>query len=201
MGTTLASAITQLEGFGAGNNIPTIALNPGSLELGDIGYGTITAANGQQITVFNSLSDGQAALNNQLDLATSGNSKYYSPDMSIADFGTIYSGGNSSYGNNLASLLGVDPSTPISAVNASGASTSSGGNSLTGALNDVFGPSIFGMTVGPSATGASFSTSRLIILILGVLLFAAGIFSFKQTQVVLSSAAGAVKKGAEVAVS
>lgn len=42
-------------------------------------------------------------------------------------------------------------------------------------------------------------SSRFIVLIVGVLLIGAGLFSFKQTQTVITAAGGTIKKGAALA--
>lgn len=193
-----AAAIARLEGYGPSGNIPTLANNPGSLELGDLGYGTYNAANGQQITVFPTAEDGWSALQHQLDLATSGRSQFYSPDTTLDQFGTTYSGGNSSYGKNLAKILGVSPDTTLSGVQ----------NSTTNNYPwyDPRGPLGSGSAIGQSigknidprgplgnAVGnffwANFYTSRALILIIGLLLIGAALFSFKQTQTVIKTAA------------
>lgn len=77
--SALASAIASAEGFGPTNNIPTIANNPGDLELGNIGYGTTAAAGGNAITNFGTLADGWAALQNQINLIASGQSRRVTP--------------------------------------------------------------------------------------------------------------------------
>jgi hypothetical protein len=117
--TPLANAIANAEGFGKDSSIPTRANNPGDLELGNVGFGTVTARGGQQITVFGSVSDGWAALNNQISKIFSGRSRYYKPEMSLQEFGSIYSGGSRTYGANLAAFLGLTPDAPLSQANAS----------------------------------------------------------------------------------
>lgn len=107
--TTFSQAISNREGFGTADSVPTKANNPGSLELGDIGHGTIPAANGQQITVFGSPQEGQAALDRQLNLIMSGASPKYPPTMTLEQFGQKYSGGDARYGADIAKSLGVSP--------------------------------------------------------------------------------------------
>lgn len=107
----LAAAIAQAEGYNVPGSIPARANNPGNLENGNIGYGTITAAGGQQITIYPPGDAGMAALENQINLMVSGQSSNYTPDMSIAQVGSIYSGDSSgTWANNVASALGVSPS-------------------------------------------------------------------------------------------
>jgi hypothetical protein len=193
----LAAAISQAEGFGASaNNIPTASNNPGNLELGDVGYGTATTSNGGGVTVYGSLADGANALENQVSNILSGNSSLYNPDMTIQQLGDTYvngpnggtTTGSQNWASNVANSLGVSPSTTVgSAVN--GASTSSG----TGILGTL-------QSLASSATNATtFGLSRTLVLILGVILFGAGLFSFRQTQTVIQTATGVAKKAGEVA--
>lgn len=113
----IAAAIASAEGYGHAGNIPTRANNPGDLEIGDIGYGTITASGGNKITVFPNAAAGYTALQNQVNLISSGQSTAgYTPGMSIAQVGNLYAGGSSNWANNVASYLGVSPSTNFSTV-------------------------------------------------------------------------------------
>lgn len=109
----LAVAIANAEGYGGAGSIPTLANNPGDLELGDLGYGTMQAAGGQKITVFPNVAAGWMALENQISRIFSGRSRYYSPDESLQDFGVTYSGGSQRYGANLANFLGLSPSSTL----------------------------------------------------------------------------------------
>ena len=124
-----AAAIAQAEGFGQPGAVPTIANNPGDLELGNIGYGVTKAAAGQQITNFPTLQAGQAALENQINLITTGQSTAgYNPSMSIAQVGQLYSGGSSNWANNVATALGVTPGANFAAAvgGAGGSATPTG---------------------------------------------------------------------------
>ena len=113
----IAAAIASAEGYGPAGNIATRANNPGDLELGDIGYGTITASGGNKITVFPSADAGYAALQAQIGKISSGQSTAgYTPGMSIAQVGNLYAGGSSNWANNVASYLGVSPSTNFATV-------------------------------------------------------------------------------------
>lgn len=195
MPSTLADAIAKLEGYGAGNNIPTVANNPGNLELGDIGFGTLNAANGNKITIFGSVQDGWTALENQLTKIVSGNSAYYKPDTTLAQFGKTYSG-SPTYGNDLASALGTSPTTSVADA-----------YQLPSDLPLLNVPGMTGQQATQYETGIKqaetaaklfdgFTTTRFIVLVIGVLLFGAGLFSFKQTQIVLQTAAEAAKVAA-----
>jgi hypothetical protein len=112
-----ADAIADEEGFfNSTSNIPQKANNPLDLELGDVGYGTMSAAGGQQITIFPTLTAGWAAAVKLLGKDIAG-TKLYPAGESISQFmSTFTSGksGNSGPGNTVASDLGVDPSTPVS---------------------------------------------------------------------------------------
>jgi hypothetical protein len=112
MPSGLAQAIANAEGYGVPGAIPTAANNPGDLVLGDIGYGTMGAG----ITVFGSSSDGWSALENQLQLISNGQSRNYSPGMSIAQIGQVWAGGDGNWAINVASSLGVSTSTAFASV-------------------------------------------------------------------------------------
>lgn len=192
--TPLAQSIANAEGFGASaNNIPTLANNPGDLENGDVGYGTITASGGNQITVYGSLAEGAQALENQVAKIFNGTSAYYSPDMSLSDFGTTYSGGNTNYGTTLANSLGVSPSTTLAQVQ-NGASASPASSSGAGTLASNAATGLMS-SLNPFS---GFSISRIILLILGIISFGAGLLAFKQTQDIIETGTGVVKTGAKV---
>jgi len=100
MGSTyngLAYAITQEE-----NNNPALN-NPGALE----------DANGNMLS-FSDIQDGMSALLDKLSNDIGGNSQIYSPTMTLSDFEKAYTGGDTNAGNNIASMLGVSPSIPVS---------------------------------------------------------------------------------------
>jgi hypothetical protein len=102
MGTTftnLANAIAKLEQS-------TWPNNPGALE----------DAQGNHLD-FGSPEAGFQALLDKLTFDASGQSKVYNPDMSLQDFETTYTGGDTKAGGTLSKLLGVSPSTPLSQLN------------------------------------------------------------------------------------
>lgn len=87
----LANGIATAEGYGVAGAVPTTSNNPGDLKLGDIGYGETAG-----VTNFATPDDGFAALNNQVQLIQSGQSKAgYTTDMSIQDVAELYTGGDS----------------------------------------------------------------------------------------------------------
>lgn len=200
MASTLAQAIAQLEGYGAGNNLPTIANNPGDLSPADTGdTGSVfTDANGNQVTAFSDVSDGWAALESKLSKILSGNDPMYDPNDTVAQFGNTYAG-NSTYGNELASLLGVSPSTPLSSV-AGGANLSAPiyENPATGGVANSQGQTVPANAAPGDFTLFGWNPPRVIMLILGIILFAAGLFAFKQTQTAITGAVKGVKTIAEV---
>ena len=104
-----AQAIASAEGYGVAGAIPTLANNPGDLELGDLGNGTL----GEGITVFSTIANGWAALYNQVGLMFSGKSKVYAPSMSISQVGNSYSGGDPNWAINVAAFLGVTTDTTL----------------------------------------------------------------------------------------
>ncbi len=189
----LATAIANAEGYGVSGAIPTIANNPGNLEIGDVGNGVIQAAGGNQITSFPTVESGWNALVNQINKIYNGTSSVYTPDMTLQQFGTTYSGGNPKYGSTLASQLGVSPSTPLSALqNPTQSSASSSGTSPLDFIS-----TLSSWFTKDQAPGLSFT--RPIVLLLGVILFAAGLFSFRQTQAIIQTATKGAKRAGEIA--
>jgi len=109
---SLANGIATAEGYNVPGSIPDQANNPGDLKLGDQGYGTING-----VTVFPSADAGFTALNNQVQLIQSGNSKAgYSTDMSINQVAQLYTGGDNPTGwaATVAKTAGVDPNSNFS---------------------------------------------------------------------------------------
>lgn len=94
-----ARAIASAEGFGVPGAIPTIANNPGDLKLGG------DTING--ISVFATADEGWSKLYRQIALIVSGSSNYYNLDMSIAEMGRIYAGGDENWATNVARYLNV----------------------------------------------------------------------------------------------
>jgi|HubBroStandDraft_1064217.scaffolds.fasta_scaffold01182_25 hypothetical protein len=215
---SLEQAIAQMEN----GPVPT---NPGDLEEGNQGFGTYSAAGGQQITVFGTLQQGWNALQNLLQNAISGQSKYYNATESLSNFEQTYTG-NPNAGNTLANILGIPSSTPLNSFgnvvnqnpttlpgqssSSTTAPQTSTANSLgsnptmaqvvEGFLNDLLGPSFFGKTIGPSnvnqATQGAPGIVDVVVVVVGLILIAGAIFGFKNlTTTVIEGA----KKGAEIA--
>lgn len=195
--SALAAAIAKAEGYGTPGAIPTVANNPGDLALGDQGYGTMGAG----ITVFPDLSSGIAALENQVTKMTTGTSHVYTPDETLADAGNTYASGDSNWASNVASALGVPTSTTLGSL-ANGSSSSGVGAGILSALSNGAAGSQAATAVS-AATGAqtissalsSWSVSRVVFIILGFLFVAAGIFSFKTGQQVITEFGKGVRDG------
>ena len=107
----IAMAIARAEGFFSGPTaLPVRANNPGNLKLGDAGRGTIGGK-----TIFATIEDGWNALYRQIRLMLTGASKYYSPEMTIAQVAAIYTGGDNAlaWAKNVAVSLGVSIQTKL----------------------------------------------------------------------------------------
>lgn len=107
--TTFARAIAHAEGYGIPGAIPTVANNPGDLVIP--GWSPTMGSAG--IAVFDSPDYGWSRLYRQIALIIRGDSNYYSLDMSIAEMGRIYAGGDDNWARNVATYLGVPPSTSL----------------------------------------------------------------------------------------
>lgn len=192
-----AAAIARLEGFGVPGAIPTQANNPGDLELGDIGYGVSAAAGGNSITNFPTIEAGWNALENQLNKIVSGSSPNYPPGTSVQQALTTYSG-SPSYAQNAANILGVNPGAPVSTL---APLTASGGGILPNLLSGDINPFTSGPGAQQTVNATPWLGSRGIVLVLGIITFAAGLFSFKATQTVIQTGTNVVKKTSKLAAS
>lgn len=111
----IAKAVATAEGFYVNGSLPQRANNPGDLELGDIGNGTI---NGK--TVYANVSQGWQALYGQVQAMLDNSSKIYGPTWTIQDIANEYVSGQSGPSNdsltwaqNVADNLGVSVDTQI----------------------------------------------------------------------------------------
>lgn len=77
----LARAIAHAEGYGIPGAIPTVRNNPGNLKL---------PSSDGAITTFPTAAEGWAALERQLRLILSGQSRFYNVGMSIADMASVW---------------------------------------------------------------------------------------------------------------
>lgn len=102
----IAQAIARAEGFyhPSGTTKPQRLNNPGS----------IFGSNGQMIH-FETVAEGWDALYRQVERMLTGNSRYYSPEMTIVQIAQIYTGEPHymNWANNVANALGVSPNTPL----------------------------------------------------------------------------------------
>src|SRR6185437_14537418 len=106
--STFAAAIAHAEGYGPPAARPTRNNNPGDLKNWP---GVSTDAGGY--SVFPSAQAGWNALEQQLATIAAGQSSYYSPEMTLAQMGEIWAGGDSSWASNVASYLGVSTAAMI----------------------------------------------------------------------------------------
>jgi hypothetical protein len=201
---TLASAIAQLENVNPSYN------NPGAIS----GTGDTGTSFGQGIGIYSTLQAGQAALENQLSLIYSGSSPYYpgGSNMTLQQFGEVYAP-NQNYGNTLASILGIPSSTTLANIPSGVSGTSSTGVSasdVADAVGNNFGIGNVGTAVS-SISGAQTSflsqaesylnnkAHDVVVVVVGIILIAAGVFAFKQTQTVIDTATRVGRRIGEVA--
>jgi len=106
----IAGAIAKAEGFLVPGSLPQRANNPGNLKLGGETIGGKT--------IFSTVQEGWQALYHQIDLMLSGQSRYYSPDMTIRQVAGIYTGHDNeeAWAKIVAGQLGVSPDTPIGSI-------------------------------------------------------------------------------------
>lgn len=107
----LAEAIATAEGFYVPNSLPARCHNPGDLELGNVGGGTV---NGK--TVFPDDSAGWMALQHQCDLMLTGHSHVYKLTDNILEVAFKYTGGDNptAWAMTVAQKLGVSQNTKLS---------------------------------------------------------------------------------------
>lgn len=110
--TSFAQAIAYAEGYGIPGAIPTVANNPGDLVIP--GWAPTMGSAG--IAVFDSPDYGWSRLYRQVALIIAGRSNYYRLDMTLAEMGRTYAGGDENWSRNVASYLGVSPSTTLAQV-------------------------------------------------------------------------------------
>jgi hypothetical protein len=94
-----ALAIAKAEGYHVAGSLPNRLNNPGSIKDPATG----------QLQAFPTPLHGFAALLAQLRLAVSGRSAYYRPDMTLAEFARVYTGGDNpeAWARTVAQELGV----------------------------------------------------------------------------------------------
>lgn len=190
---TLASAITQLENTNPKYN------NPGAIS----GTGDTGTFFGQGIGVYSTPQAGEAAFEKQISSIYSGASPLYpgGSSLTLDQFGNIYAPGQN-YGSSLASELHVPSNTPLSQIPSGLPGTPSNTNSPspTGIIASI-NKGIDYLNARADAKDASKTNwlEDITIIVVGIILIAAGVFSFKQSQTVIQTGTKAVKKIAEVA--
>lgn len=104
----LMHAIAQCEGFFVPNSLPARLNNPGDLEIGDVGSGTVDGK-----TRFTFLNDGWDYLFEQCYLILAGTSTQYTLDMTFEQFTLKYGGGDPNYASNLCRILATSTTTTL----------------------------------------------------------------------------------------
>lgn len=111
---SFAQAIAKAEGFGQKGVIPTRYHNPGDIKAihGYRFYGQVGVGKGGHI-VFRNDAAGWYALREQVSKMACGESRVYSPQMSLYQIGRRYAGNYKVWSKNVAKNLGVRPSTTL----------------------------------------------------------------------------------------
>ena len=109
----LAHAIAKAEGFGMRRTTPTRYHNPGDLKAAGFKYeGQIGIGKGRHV-IFASDADGWSALFHQVSKMMSGDSRHYSPRMTIEQVARLYAGDWRHWSRNVAWNLGVPENTKL----------------------------------------------------------------------------------------
>lgn len=212
---SLDAAIINAEGYGTPGYAYPTANNPMDLMPGgtEATYPTIDA--------------GLQAGDTMLQKIAAGLSSIYSPNQTLAQFGSTYSGGDPNFANNVASSLGVPTNTPMSQIfsmtssaptaesNASSGSnldtvlqqmgTYAGPGGMTlneiAALGGAQNAPIPGAQVGSSAKSfwSLWDPARWAIAIVGLVAIISGLMMFRSTGVIINSAINTAKAGASLA--
>lgn len=113
---SLAVAVAKAEGFGVKGAVPTRYHNPGDIRsrLAHAYKGQI-GLNHQGYVIFKNDKAGFAALEANLLLMASGQSKYYGTDLTIIKVAKLYATGWRTWSKNVAKNLGVPPTTTLRA--------------------------------------------------------------------------------------
>jgi len=111
--TALASAIALAEGYTQRGSLPWRACNPGDLEEGDLGNGTLNSK-----TIYPDHSSGWAALEFQCGRILTGSSTHYKPTMTVPQIAAIYTGNDNPAGwaATVCDALGLLPTDPLSKI-------------------------------------------------------------------------------------
>jgi hypothetical protein len=217
---SLIAAIAQGEGANSPGTIPNTTGNVTDLEIGDIGYGTVSAAGGNQITSFG----GDSALGTSEAEGYIGDEVYneqngLTPPLTLSQYLQQWETGSTQGGGtlmtNVPSILGVPGSTPLTSFGQI-AGTASGTPSASGAaLSPVSGTSTLTQAqqaaqalqgAGTTSTGSGWlaqiqaqlakDSAAVAAVVVGLVLIAGAVFGFKNLG---NTVVGGVKKGAEAA--
>lgn len=170
---------------------------------------------------YSTYQDGVNAESNMLTNIINGGSAIYSPDESLQDFATTYTGGNENTGSTIASIIG-DGITPnsslrdIANLNGSQGQTENSSSLLSGLGNLLASPfniggasSLAGVATSTVATKASNAgqsitsyfisqilSSRVSFFLLGFICIGGGILLLKSTQTVIQTVGNVAKVAA-----
>jgi hypothetical protein len=182
------NAIAQEEGYNVQGSLPQTLNNPGDL-----------TSNGSLLS-FPTPQAGWDALTSKLQNIASGNSSVYPENETLAQFENTYTNGDPNAANNVASILGVSPSTTLQNIfnNGAGSTGDNSSSSVPGSVasagaSAASGPLGFLISLFGSGT---LSTSDYLIrgvaIASGLILIAGAVFGFdKVQQTVIDSAKGA----------
>ncbi len=112
---SLANAIALANGYNVVGSVPNKNNNPGNLKNGDVGFGVDSVGN----TIYGTPEMGNLALRTQAAHILNGDNKMfsYSPARTpLSVIGTILAPNDASWIKNVASSLGINPSTKLSTI-------------------------------------------------------------------------------------
>jgi hypothetical protein len=117
VGNTSASTSpsTPAVASNTGKNIPQRNNNPGNVKGGGLADDLAVGKDSQGHLIFKNPIDGFKALTMDLTAKVNGGSKYLPPNPTIAQLGKVYAE-DPRWAQNVAKILGVDPSTPTQSV-------------------------------------------------------------------------------------
>lgn len=173
--------------------------------------GALMDTSGNKLT-YPDYASGYQALLDKLSFDASGQSKVYSPNMTLADFEKLYTGGDPNAASNIGSMLGVPTTTTLSQLSDQSLTPqTSSGNWLTDwwkkymnaastiQNNAIDNPNvaiagIAGTTPEALATGKSNIAygsifADIVAVLVGLVLIAGAIFSFSQVKETVITAA------------
>ena len=169
-------------------------------------------SNGQPVD-FGSDSASYQALLDKLQYDASGNSTNYSPNMTLADFENVYTGGDPNAADNIASILGVPTSTTLGSLSDQSLGNVAGslGASNAGNVAATGSQSNAGSSMSPSGNASSTpggffgaletwltnSTVNIVAVLIGLVLIAGAVWGFDTVrETVVSTAKGAAELAA-----